>query len=330
MRKGTRIICAVAAVGCIFGAGIIVGRHTFPAGTLQALQKIDLSEVNTSYKFINPLLFCQDQNVDTKVAIDMENMVGDYITQEKKNGNLMDASFYFRDLNGGPWALVNKDFRTLPSSLLKVPVAISAYEYAAKHPDFLGTKVPYQTDTGTNTGEHFQPKEKVEVGHSYPVEDLIRYMIQDSDNEALFLLGSKIGDDDLKNSYTRLGVELPTSGDRAGYTMGVRTYASFFRVLYNGTYLTQDDSEHLLSLLSQSSFTQGLVAKLPRGIVVAHKFGEASSPDGTKRLNDCGIVYKPDQPYLICVMTKGRDLDALASVISDISANVYKTLQGQE
>ena len=111
--------------------------------------------------------------------------------------------------------------------------------------------------------------------------------------------------------------------------MTVKTYASFFRILYNGTYLTQRDSEHLLSLLSQSSFTQGLIAGLPTDMVVAHKFGEASLPDGTHQLHDCGIVYKPNQPYLICVMTKGTNFNTLAGVISHISKTVYKTIQSQ-
>jgi beta-lactamase class A len=109
--------------------------------------------------------------------------------------------------------------------------------------------------------------------------------------------------------------------------MDVKTYSSFFRILYNGTYLSQDNSERLLTVLSRSAFSQGLSAGLPQDITVAHKFGEADSPDGTKQLHDCGIVYKPRQPYLICVMTKGNNFPALAKVIGHISETVYNILK---
>jgi hypothetical protein len=65
-------------------------------------------------------------------------------------------------------------------------------------------------------------------------------------------------------------------------------------------------------------------------MVVAHKFGEMSAPDGTVQLNDCGIVYKPDQPYLICVMTKGTNYDSLVTVISHISNMVYTSVASQD
>jgi beta-lactamase class A len=291
------------------------------------LENVDFSEVTSQYKFIDPLLFCQDQNINTQGANDIRQAVSDYIDQQKSNGNLSDAAFYFRDLNGGPRAVVNTDFRSIPSSLLKVPVAISAYEHAESHPGFLDTKVPFTKNSGTDMGEFFQPAERISAGSSYSVTELIRYMLADSDNEALFLLGNLLDQNELADSYTHLGITTPSSGNRSGYTLDVSTYASFFRTLYNSTYLSRADSEKVLSVLAQSSFNQGLAAGIPRNIVIAHKFGEASSPDGAKQLHDCGIVYKPKQPYLICVMTKGTDFSSLAGVISHISEMVYDGLK---
>lgn len=86
----------------------------------------------------------------------------------------------------------------------------------------------------------------------------------------------------------------------------------------------------MLSLLSQSAFPQGLEAGVPQDLPVAHKFGEYDDGKGGKQLNDCGIIYKPHKPYLLCVMTEGKDLDALAKVISTISNKVYTTLQAQD
>jgi hypothetical protein len=182
------------------------------------------------------------------------------------------------------------------------------YQHAARDPKFLSTRILFEGGANANQSEHFQPPEKIQPHTAYQVEDLVRYMLKDSDNAALYLLGSMIGPQELQDSYTRLGIEAPLTTDKQDYTMSVKTYASFFRILYNGTYLTQDNSEHILSLL---------------------KFGEATSPNDTLQLHDCGIVYKPNQPYLICVMTKGSNFDALAKVISHISKTVYQILQSQ-
>jgi beta-lactamase class A len=328
MRR--RVLFSVVVLFFVFAGGVFAGRASeeiTPVQTIQKLiQKMDVSESDVSYKFINPLLFCNDQTLSNGGASAMEDGVAAYIAQEKNIGDLIDASFYFRDLNGGPWAGVNLDFQTLPASLLKVPLAISAYQHAEKNPSFLNTEIIFKGGANTDQSEHFQPPEKLRPGIAYKVGGLVRYMLADSDNSAMYLLGSMLDPQELADSYMRLGIDPPI---QAGYTIGVKTYASFFRVLYNATYLNQDNSEQLLSLLSQSTFTQGIVAGVPPGTVVAHKFGESNPGDGTVRLNDCGIVYKPNQPYVLCVMTKGANFDTLANVISRISKTVYQILQSQ-
>ena len=97
------------------------------------------------------------------------------------------------------------------------------------------------------------------------------------------------------------------------------------------TYLNYQYSEESLNLLSQAAFKDGLVAQLPNNIKIAHKFGEhvvgQNGVANTIELHDCGIVYYPDHPYLICVMTKGTDITALAQLISNISLAAYQQIQ---
>jgi hypothetical protein len=42
-----------------------------------------------------------------------------------------------------------------------------------------------------------------------------------------------------------------------------------------------------------------------------------------QQLHDCGIIYRANNPYVICIMTKGLDQSVLAQVIADISKIVY-------
>jgi hypothetical protein len=299
-----------------------------PVPIINAFRSPDYIETNTNYQFISPLLFCQDQDaggVTNKVTNIISDAVEAYISNEKNNDGLIDAGVYFKDLNNGPWAGVNSSFASVPASLLKVPTAISVFEHEEEKPGFVSQKIMFGTSTNVDQTEHFQPLEQIQAGHTYSVEDLVRYMLVDSDNAALYLLGNLIPEQDLFESYDNLGIKAPTTSDKK-YTVTPVIFASFFRVLYNASYLNRSDSEHLLSVLSHSAFTQGLVAGLPRGVTVSHKFGESLQGDGSKYLNDCGIIYKPHQPYLLCIMTKGNDFDKLSKNISGISKIVWDTL----
>jgi hypothetical protein len=59
----------------------------------------------------------------------------------------------------------------------------------------------------------------------------------------------------------------------------------------------------------------------------SHKFGERKFLDsGETQFHDCGIVYLPKKPYLLCIMTRGTDLNKATKVIKNISQAVYKNL----
>jgi hypothetical protein len=59
---------------------------------------------------------------------------------------------------------------------------------------------------------------------------------------------------------------------------------------------------------------------------VAHKFGERGGIEGGQQLHDCGIVYSQSGPYVLCIMTRGRSLEELKTVIADLSKIVYDGL----
>ena len=118
------------------------------------------------------------------------------------------------------------------------------------------------------------------------------------------------------------------------YTITARQYSIFLRILYNATYLDEVDSEKALSLMSQSTFVDGMVAGVPSGVTVAQKYGERIDTDSSDNaaaveLHNCGIVYDQPSPFVLCVMTKapiqtGVDVEKQsAGVIKDITRLVY-------
>jgi len=83
-------------------------------------------------------------------------------------------------------------------------------------------------------------------------------------------------------------------------------------------------SEKALEYLSQSDYKNGLVAGVSSNIIVAHKFGERGYKQGKiNQLHDCGIIYYPNEPYLLCIMTDGRSFEDRELIIRNISQLVY-------
>ena len=81
----------------------------------------------------------------------------------------------------------------------------------------------------------------------------------------------------------------------------------------------------------KTNFDPGVAGGVPNNISVADKFGEKVSTINSeeKQLHNCGIVYYPKHPYLICIMTRGDDFDRLAGVIKSISSFVYQEVDKQ-
>lgn len=148
-------------------------------------------------------------------------------------------------------------------------------------------------------------------------------MIKYSDNSAAVILNQYITPEQFKKAYLDLGIEIPSNQQ---YSVSVRTYASFFRILFNATYLSRELSEKALQILSQSTFKDGLRGGVPSNITIAHKFGERGTEEYEKQLHDCGIVYYPEKPYLLCVMTRGKDFEKLGQAIQSLSRIIYEKI----
>jgi beta-lactamase class A len=154
-------------------------------------------------------------------------------------------------------------------------------------------------------------------------------MIIYSDNEAVDLLFATLGATAPDSVFRDLQV-VSSKDNLNDNVISVKDYSSFFRILYNASYLNKQYSEKALHLLSKVTYKDGLVAGVPNGITVSHKFGERPGRGQFAfQLHDCGIVYYPNAPYLLCVMTRGNDNKILSSIIAEISTMVYQNTSSQ-
>ena len=190
--------------------------------------------------------------------------------------------------------------------------------------------VKFDLSRDYNANQNLKSSQTMVPGKEYPVRELIRRMIVYSDNNAFTLLTKVVNTGDFDKVYSTLRIQNPRVQADDDF-LSIQTYASFFRVLYNATYLGKESSDWALETLSRSDFKTGLVAGVPATVEVAHKFGEHSDAgDGTVQLHDCGIVYYPGRPYLLCVMSKGPNFEYLDDVIVQVSKRVFDEVDQQQ
>lgn len=284
-----------------------------------------------SYRFINSNIVCDDSPVLEKTTYRaLEDDLTSFVDTEKDAGRLRDAGIYFRDLHNGPVFGINETLKYTPASLLKLPLAFVYLTRAERDPEILLEQLSV-ADPKWEFSTRFPPREIIDPTEPHSIEDLIMQMLAHSDNNAYGVLQTHLYDIGEQSSITQTFLELGFL-DPSSITddvMNVRQYASLFRLLYNASYLNASLSEKVLEWLADSEFDGGLVAGVPSDVQVAHKFGERFLDDGEKQLHDCGIVYYPGNPYLLCVMTRGTDFDTLSSVIRNVSEKVYREVDSR-
>lgn len=324
MKKRTGTFMGLALFASMAG-GFVLGYVTKPA-PVTATQAI--REHTDQYKFIHPLLAVNRADIDTPSPqyVSLAKQVNRFVSDETTKGDIMSASVYLVNYGQSGSFAINQKIPYAPASMLKVVIMVAYLKKSDTDSAILGSRLTYTSNIQKSLESiPFEEPSLLDVGATYTVEDLIERMIVESDNGAMNVLLANIDGEYLDHVYTELGLEGPRDGEI--YTISASDYSLFFRVLYNGTYLSNMNSEKALSILSRATFKNGLVAGLPEGTTVAHKFGQRVSGEGDHidflELHDCGIVYNPGGPYLLCVMTKGKDLSQLQKTISTISKMVY-------
>ncbi len=281
------------------------------------------------FSLINPLLTCEVTGKKNSLEfLPIKNKINSLISKAVNNRQASYISVYM-DTRDGEWMGINTDERYSPASLLKVANMITVLKAAESDQKLLQEIILDNIPSDLNGIEYFKAKKKIVAKHPYTVDELLEQMIIYSDNNTVPLLLGLFDSDQIKEVYTDLGLTIP-EGPNSGAVdfMTVKEYANFFRVLYNATYLNRSMSQKAMELLAKSDFPNGIRAGLPPTIKIAQKFGERSFTDnplddGKKELHDCGIIYYPKHPYLLCIMTRGNNFDNLNKNITDISAAIY-------
>lgn len=228
------------------------------------------------------------------------------------------VSVYFEYLSTGANIAINKDADFFPASLLKVPVAMAAAKKIEKEEWKWDNKLVLMA---TDKDEKFGNLYKQPTGSIFTINELVRRSLSDSDNTANLILLRNLELTEINDVYAHMGLEgfLETNGN-----ISAKKYSEILRTLYNSSYLSDENSQKILSYLAAKTFMDYLGSALPENIVLAHKIGI----DTEKKIYlDSGIAYLANRPYVLAVMTRSKTDEQAKDIMKDISDKVFNYIK---
>lgn len=323
---------ALVALGTMLGLLLFklfihVGREVAHHVPHIELRKNHCSE---KYAFINVDLACDKEADLNNELVPFQEKLNELKSAAVRSRGVDELSVYFRDLSNGPWFGIDIEKQFTPASLFKLPIAISIYWAAESVPGILQEKITYATQLQIGAEQNVVPEQTAELGKTYTVEELVDKMLVYSDNVSTVLLSNALqGRVNFNKVFSDLGISVD-EGNPESVQVSTKSFSALYRVLYNASYLNKLSSDKLLSALSRSTEAKTLFAGIPDSVPVAAKFGERAFTNSPQKfLHNCGIVYYPNHPYLLCIMTVGSDSAKLEKAIEDFSRTIYQEVDRQ-
>jgi beta-lactamase class A len=316
-----------------FAIGIFVGRGTWLFMPGQAEQgETAAPALSEDFRFIRQSLQPDIQDArKTRELKPFRYKVNALIDEKVEEEEAASVAVYFRDLDNGNWFGIHDQEPFSPESQVKIPLMIAYFKWAEANPLVLRKKLTAAAPPVPDETRFMRPARTLDPGKSYSVNDLIFRMVAYGDNDAYALLNANLPAKHRSRIYRDLYVNYdPQKEDDV---LSLSAYASFFRVLFNASYLSEEMSEKALRYLSHSSFRGGIAAGIPPDIDLASKAGERvlKTDDGTEvlQLHEFGLIYHPGRPFLLGITVRGTDYDDLARVIRDITRLIYTEIDHQ-
>lgn len=274
-------------------------RYDFKLVESEFSEKFSL--LNPNREFYNP----RDLIVNIQPLRDQLNEIG-------KDPNV---SIYFEFLNTGANIAVNKDLQVWPASLMKIPIAMATMKKVERGEwrmdrDF----VMEENDKNSIFGELYKNQD----GTHFSLEELLNVMLINSDNTARNIIARNLDMYDFKDVIDHIGVDFDYNKDDQ---ISAKRYSVVWRSLFNATYLTPENSQKLIEIMSKSSAKNYLALNLPSSIKFSHKIGVLYDE---MTFADSGIVYIPNRPYILTVMIQNHSQAEAEDIMKNISEKVYQ------
>ena len=239
--------------------------------------------------------------------------------------NNISASIYVENLRNGVNMGIHEHRSYFPASLNKLPIAIIIMRQVEDGKISLNTSFSILDNEKSSTSGTLYSTNFTML----PVDILMEKMIKESDNTAFNVLKDNVDKKELANllDYYNIKINVDYPDRRIEYlnrtdSVTAISLYNLFSSLYLSTVLEPQDSEYILSLLTQADFDIKRIANLPDNVTVAQKYGEFYLDD-TELFHDCGILYAGESKVFYCIMTKGLESEDAKEAIGYMVNYIY-------
>jgi beta-lactamase class A len=175
------------------------------------------------------------------------------------------------------------------------------------------------------------------IGKMMRVSELALHMISTSSNLATNLLLELVGLETVQRSLDELaidGIDIRRGvEDERAFELGINNRVTadglvqLLRLIAEERAFSPELSRDMLDILHAQEFRNGIPARLPRAVRVAHKTGDISTI-----AHDAGVVYPEGRkPYVIAVLTEwSPEVAGRSAAIAEVSQAVYQMLTSGE
>lgn len=273
------------------------------------------------FPLLSPRIFAQNRN---DIIINFTTLRGQ-IRTFMENTEGMHLGVYFEYLPSGVSIGVHEKDDFISASLIKVPLVMGIMKMIEREKI---TPTQVITLEESDLDRNFGTLWKRGAGTTLTVKEAIDLTLKESDNTAAKALDKLVSSDPIREVYDAL--DIPTDWAGPLPVVSPKNYSSVFRCLYLSCFLSYEHSQEILHTLTQSAFNDvGLAAGVDPGVPVSHKIGLFDSAKSNQRVRlDCGIVYIPKRPYILCVLGeteqgKEKQINDFTQQLSDL---IYRNI----
>ena len=229
------------------------------------------------------------------------------------------------DLATGKLSGINASANLPAASTIKIPVMVEVFKQMEAGSIDLNTPVVMaSSDRDWGWGDMADAP----IGTERSVNQLLWLMITQSDNTATNMLIRLVGRTHINRTMASLGLRqtrlsdyLRSESDSIRYALRTspKDMVALLDKIARERLVDEWSSREMLAILAGQHHNGLLPAALPAGLKIAHKTGSLHDT-----LNDVGIVYRENEPYVIAVMTTQLpDLDLGRAFIHRVSRMTY-------
>jgi beta-lactamase class A len=230
------------------------------------------------------------------------------------------------DLTTGLSTGINESANMPAASTIKIPVMVEVFRQMAAGAFDLNRNVTLEaTDRDDGWGDLVYAR----AGERYSIARLLQLMITESDNTATNMLIRLVGRVHINQTMERLGLRqtrladyIRSDGDIRGLRTSPLDMSQLLDLMAHDRLVDAWSSREMIAILTGQRHNGLLPEPLPPGTMIAHKTGTLHDT-----LNDVGIVYLDNEPYIIAVLTTHLPtLDAGRQFIRGVSRLAYTSL----